>query len=125
MHSKNIVTHLAFKLSLQQFSTLFLQKTERYSSYPVYHSVYETYEIVERFYDPSFRRLEAVARVRGGLIFSLADSLVLPLDCVEYAMSLTKYTDSIHQLALKHPAAMEQYSVSFGTRTIVSSHVVC
>uniref|UniRef100_A0A9J8A653 Glutamate carboxypeptidase 2 n=1 Tax=Cyprinus carpio carpio TaxID=630221 RepID=A0A9J8A653_CYPCA len=89
------------------------RKTERYSSYPVYHSVYETYEIVERFYDPSFRRLEAVARVRGGLIFSLADSPVLPLDCVEYAMSLTKYANSIYQLALKHPAAMQQHSVSF------------
>ncbi|KAL0175134.1 hypothetical protein M9458_031102, partial [Cirrhinus mrigala] len=89
------------------------RKTERYSSYPVYHSVYETYEIVERFYDPSFRRLEAVARVRGGLIFSLADSQVLPLDCVEYAMSLTKYAKTIYQLAAKHPAAMEQYSVSF------------
>ncbi|RXN24250.1 N-acetylated-alpha-linked acidic dipeptidase [Labeo rohita] len=89
------------------------RKTERYSSYPVYHSVYETYEIVERFYDPSFRRLEAVARVRGGLIFSLADSMVLPLDCVEYAMSLTKYAESIYQLAAKHPAAMQQYSVSF------------
>ncbi|XP_052472501.1 glutamate carboxypeptidase 2-like isoform X2 [Carassius gibelio] len=89
------------------------RKTERYSSYPVYHSVYETYEIVERFYDPSFRRLEAVARVRGGLIFSLADSLVLPLDCVEYALSLTKYANSIHQLALKHPAALQKYSVSF------------
>ncbi|XP_042627520.1 glutamate carboxypeptidase 2-like [Cyprinus carpio] len=89
------------------------RKTERYSSYPVYHSVYETYEIVERFYDPSFRRLEAVARVRGGLIYSLADSLVLPLDCVEYAMSLTKYANSIYQLALKHPAAMQQHSVSF------------
>ncbi|XP_051965869.1 N-acetylated-alpha-linked acidic dipeptidase 2 [Xyrauchen texanus] len=89
------------------------RKTERYSSYPVYHSVYETYEIVERFYDPSFRRLEAVARVRGGLIFSLADSLILPLDCVEYATSITKYASTIHQLAQKHPAAMEQYKVSF------------
>ncbi|XDV32908.1 hypothetical protein PO909_003568 [Leuciscus waleckii] len=89
------------------------RKTERYSSYPVYHSVYETYEIVERFYDPSFRRLEAVARVRGGLIFSLADSLILPLDCTEYASSLSKYANSIHQLALKHPAAMQQFGISF------------
>ncbi|ROJ25402.1 N-acetylated-alpha-linked acidic dipeptidase 2 [Anabarilius grahami] len=89
------------------------RKTERYSSYPVYHSVYETYEIVERFYDPSFRRLEAVSRVRGGLIFSLADSPILPLDCTEYASSLTKYANGIHQLAMKHPAAMEQYGVSF------------
>ncbi|TRY59122.1 hypothetical protein DNTS_009563, partial [Danionella cerebrum] len=89
------------------------RKTEHYSSYPVYHSVYETFEIVERFYDPSFRRLEAVARVRGGLIFSLADSLVLPLDCVEYASSLSKYASSISQIAAKHPEAVEEYAVSF------------
>nr|XP_055053456.1 N-acetylated-alpha-linked acidic dipeptidase 2 [Misgurnus anguillicaudatus] len=88
-------------------------KTERYSNYPVYHSVYETYEIVEQFYDPSFRRLEAVARVRGGLIFSLADSLILPLDCEEYASSLNRYANSIHQIAQKHPDAMQQYRVSF------------
>lgn len=99
------------------------QKTERYSSYPVYHSVYETYEIVERFYDPSFRRLEAVARVRGGLIFSLADSPILPLDCTEYASSVNKYANSIHQLAMKHPAAMQQYGISFGTHSI--HHLVC
>lgn len=88
-------------------------KTERYSNYPVYHSVYETYEIVEQFYDPSFRRLEAVARVRGGLIFSLADSVILPLDCEEYASSLNRYANSIHQIAQKHPDAMQQYRVSF------------
>lgn len=93
---------------------MFSQKTERYSSYPVYHSVYETYEIVERFYDPSFRRLEAVARVRAGLIFSLSDSVILPLNCEEYASSLSRYANSIYQLAQKHPDAMKQYHVSFG-----------
>lgn len=89
------------------------KKTERYSSYPVYHSVYETFEIVDRFYDPSFRRLEAVARVRGGLIFSLADSLLLPLDVTEYADSLEKYALSISQIAQRHPAEMQKYQVSF------------
>lgn len=89
------------------------KKTERYSSYPVYHSVYETFEIVDRFYDPSFRRLEAVARVRGGLIFSLADSLVLPLDVNEYADALNKYALSISQIAQRHPEEMQKYQVSF------------
>lgn len=89
------------------------KKTERYSSYPVYHSVYETFEIVDRFYDPSFRRLEAVARVRGGLIFSLADSLLLPLDVTEYAHSLSKYAMSISQIAQRHPEEMQTYQVSF------------
>ncbi|XP_038123930.1 N-acetylated-alpha-linked acidic dipeptidase 2 [Cyprinodon tularosa] len=86
---------------------------ERYSSYPVYHSVYETFEIVERFYDPTFRRLRAVAQVRGGLIFLLADSQVLPLDPTEYANSLRKYATSIAGMAQAVPEQMETYKVSF------------
>ncbi|KAJ8368083.1 hypothetical protein SKAU_G00081110 [Synaphobranchus kaupii] len=89
------------------------RKTERYSSYPVYHSVYETFELVERFYDPSFRKLLAVAQVRGGLIFQLADSQLLPLDCNEYAFSLNKYSRSIFQLAQKHQGDLLKYQVSF------------
>uniref|UniRef100_A0AAZ3PHV4 Glutamate carboxypeptidase 2 n=1 Tax=Oncorhynchus tshawytscha TaxID=74940 RepID=A0AAZ3PHV4_ONCTS len=89
------------------------RKTERYSSYPVYHSVYETFELVERFYDPSFRKLRAVAQVRGGLIFLLADSQLLPLDASQYAGSLTKYAHTIAQLGQKHPDALVKYGVSF------------
>ncbi|KAK5616575.1 Glutamate carboxypeptidase 2 [Crenichthys baileyi] len=89
------------------------KKTERYSSYPVYHSVYETFEIVEKFYDPTFRRLRAVAQVRGGLIFLLADSQVLPLDATEYADSLRKYAQSIAHLAQTNTEQMEMYKVSF------------
>uniref|UniRef100_A0A8D3D9L0 Glutamate carboxypeptidase 2 n=1 Tax=Scophthalmus maximus TaxID=52904 RepID=A0A8D3D9L0_SCOMX len=89
------------------------RKTERYSSYPVYHSVYETFEIVEQFYDPSFRRLRAVAQVRGGLVFLLADSQLLPLSADQYADSLRKYARSIAQLAQRHPEEMETFQVSF------------
>ncbi|XP_047449238.1 N-acetylated-alpha-linked acidic dipeptidase 2 isoform X2 [Mugil cephalus] len=89
------------------------KKTERYSSYPVYHSVYETFEIVEKFYDPSFKRLRAVAQVRGGLVFLLAESQLLPLDTNEYADSLWKYSQSIAQLAQRNPGEMELYGVSF------------
>lgn len=96
-----------------------IQKTEFYSSYPVYHSVYETFEIVEKFYDPSFRRLRAVAQVRGGLIFRLADSQVLPLDVNEYAAALGKYAHSIAQVAQRHPAEMTKYRVSFGEMTLL------
>ncbi|KAK5868520.1 hypothetical protein PBY51_009527 [Eleginops maclovinus] len=89
------------------------KKTERYSSYPVYHSVYETFEIVEKFYDPSFKRLRAVAQVRAGLIFQLADSQLLPLDVNQYAVALEKYAQSISQLAHRHPEDMNMYKVSF------------
>lgn len=97
-----------------------IQRTERYSSYPVYHSVYETFEIVEKFYDPSFKRLHAVAQVRGGLIYLLADSQLLPLDVNQYADSLRKYAQSIAQLAQKHPEEMEAYGVSFGELILVT-----
>ncbi|TWW77437.1 N-acetylated-alpha-linked acidic dipeptidase 2 [Takifugu flavidus] len=76
------------------------KKTERYSSYPVYHSVYETFEIVEKFYDPDFKRLRAVAQL-------------LPLDVNQYADSLRKYTGSISQLAQRHPQELNKFKVSF------------
>uniref|UniRef100_A0A8P4K873 Glutamate carboxypeptidase 2 n=1 Tax=Dicentrarchus labrax TaxID=13489 RepID=A0A8P4K873_DICLA len=97
----------------------------RYSSYPVYHSVYETFEIVEKFYDPSFKRLQAVAQVRGGLIFLLADSQLLPLDVNQYADSLRKYAQSITQLAQKHPEEMKMYEVSFGEFMLVTLWSMC
>lgn len=81
--------------------------------------MYETFEIVEKFYDPSFKRLQAVAQVRGGLIFHLADSQLLPLDVDEYADSLRKYAQSITQLAQKHQDDMETYKVSFGEWVVI------
>lgn len=95
---------------------VWFQKMERYSSYPVYHSVYDTFEIVEKFYDPNFKRLRAVAQVRGGLVFLLADSQLLPLDVNQYADSLRKYTESISQLAQRHPQEMNKFKVSFGEK---------
>ncbi|KAL4647094.1 putative N-acetylated-alpha-linked acidic dipeptidase [Arapaima gigas] len=89
------------------------RKTEKYSNYPVYHSVYETFELVERFYDPSFRKLLAVAQVRAALVFQLADSPLLPLDCPEYADAIAKYARSIAELANRHAQQMLQYQVSF------------
>nr|XP_014343985.1 PREDICTED: putative N-acetylated-alpha-linked acidic dipeptidase isoform X2 [Latimeria chalumnae] len=89
------------------------RKTDRYSSYPVYHSVYETFELVERFYDPTFKKILAVAQVRGGLIYELADSPVLPFDCRDYAAALRSYANVIFDLAKKHEAELQLHGVSF------------
>nr|XP_057936077.1 N-acetylated-alpha-linked acidic dipeptidase 2 [Doryrhamphus excisus] len=88
-------------------------KTERYSSFPVYHTVYETFEVVEKFYDPTFRRLRTVAQMRGGLTFLLADSQIIPLDANQYALSLQKYARSIAVLGQGHMEEMQKYKVSF------------
>ncbi|XP_047374904.1 putative N-acetylated-alpha-linked acidic dipeptidase isoform X2 [Sciurus carolinensis] len=88
-------------------------KTHKFSSYPLYHSVYETYELVEKFYDPTFKYHLTVAQVRGGMVFELANSIVLPFDCRDYAIVLKKYTDKIYNISMKHPQEMKTYSVSF------------
>ncbi|XP_037745476.1 putative N-acetylated-alpha-linked acidic dipeptidase [Chelonia mydas] len=88
-------------------------RVEKYSGYPVYHSVYETYEIVERFYDPTFKNHLTVAQVRGGLVFELADSVVLPFDCRDYAEALRNYAQVIYNLSKNHQMELMTYSVSF------------
>ncbi|XP_019664131.1 glutamate carboxypeptidase 2 isoform X1 [Ailuropoda melanoleuca] len=87
--------------------------TNKFRSYPLYHSVYETYELVEKFYDPTFKYHLTVAQVRGGMVFELANSIVLPFDCRDYAIVLRKYADKIYNISMKHPQEMKTYSVSF------------
>ncbi|KAF1523399.1 Glutamate carboxypeptidase 2, partial [Eudyptula albosignata] len=86
---------------------------EKYSNYPVYHSVYETYEIVERFYDPTFKNHLTVAQVRGGLVFELANSVVLPFDCRDYASAVSNYAHIIYNLSRNHEEELATYNVSF------------
>uniref|UniRef100_A0A8D1QNT2 Aminopeptidase NAALADL1 n=1 Tax=Sus scrofa TaxID=9823 RepID=A0A8D1QNT2_PIG len=87
--------------------------TNKFSSYPLYHSVYETYELVEKFYDPTFKYHLAVAQVRGGIVFELANSVVLPFDCRDYAVVLRNYADKLYNISMNHPQEMKAYSVSF------------
>uniref|UniRef100_UPI00398F850C N-acetylated-alpha-linked acidic dipeptidase 2 n=1 Tax=Pristiophorus japonicus TaxID=55135 RepID=UPI00398F850C len=89
------------------------RKTDTYSSYPVYHSAYETFELVERFYDPSFKKLLAVAQVRGGLVYEIADSTIIPFDCRDYAEALENYANVIYEQAKEHQFQLNKYQVSF------------
>ncbi|XP_075707568.1 N-acetylated-alpha-linked acidic dipeptidase 2-like [Rhinoderma darwinii] len=89
------------------------RKTDKYSSYPVYHTVYETFELVERFYDPSFKNHLAVAKVRGSLVYELADSTIIPFNVLDYGEELKNYAESISNLAKKHLEQIEIYNVSF------------
>lgn len=93
----------------------------------MYHSVYETYELVEKFYDPAFKYHLAVAQVRGGIVFELANSIVLPFDCRDYAVVLRKYADKIYNISMKHPQEMKTYNVSFGMIPFIfqNSQSVC
>ncbi|XP_071816862.1 putative N-acetylated-alpha-linked acidic dipeptidase [Apostichopus japonicus] len=55
------------------------------SPYPMYHSVYETYELVKNFYDPDFYYHQASSRLFAEMLRDLADSKIIPLNCAVYA----------------------------------------
>ncbi|XP_003415628.2 N-acetylated-alpha-linked acidic dipeptidase 2 [Loxodonta africana] len=89
------------------------RKTDKYSSYPVYHTIYETFELVENFYDPSFKKQLSVAQLRGALVYELANSEVIPFNIQDYAKALENYATSIYNLSKKHDQQLRDHRVSF------------
>ncbi|KAM6157881.1 N-acetylated-alpha-linked acidic dipeptidase 2 isoform 2-T2 [Rhynchocyon petersi] len=89
------------------------RKTDKYSSYPVYHTIYETFELVEKFYDPTFKKQLSVAQLRGALVYELADSKIIPFNIQDYAKALETYASSIYNLSKKHDQQLRDHGVSF------------
>ncbi|XP_006160400.1 N-acetylated-alpha-linked acidic dipeptidase 2 [Tupaia chinensis] len=89
------------------------KKTDKYSSYPVYHTIYETFELVENFYDPTFKKQLSVAQLRGALVYELADSTIIPFNIQDYAKALKNYATSIYNLSKKHDQQLRDQAVSF------------
>ncbi|XP_008835966.1 N-acetylated-alpha-linked acidic dipeptidase 2 [Nannospalax galili] len=89
------------------------RKTDKYSSYPVYHTIYETFELVENFYDPTFKKQLSVAQLRGALVYELADSTIIPFNIQDYGKALRNYAASIFNLSKKHDQQLRSYGVSF------------
>ena len=61
------------------------------SSYPLYHSVYETFHLVNEIMDPTFAFHMAIAQFLGELARRLSDSYVLPYDVRKYGKALKNY----------------------------------
>ncbi|XP_006790087.2 aminopeptidase NAALADL1 [Neolamprologus brichardi] len=59
--------------------------------YPAYHTAYDTFDYASKYIDPGFVSHQAVARTAGNVLIRLADSLILPLNCADYAESLEEY----------------------------------
>ncbi|XP_019954710.2 aminopeptidase NAALADL1 [Paralichthys olivaceus] len=62
--------------------------------YPAYHTAYDTFDYASKFIDPGFVSHQAIARTAGNVLIRLADSLVLPLNCSDYAESLEDYLNT-------------------------------
>ncbi|XP_041370396.1 putative N-acetylated-alpha-linked acidic dipeptidase [Gigantopelta aegis] len=71
--------------------------TDKYkiSSYPLYHSVYETFYAVKNLMDKQFKYHQAVARVGVELTRNLADSLIIPFNVSDYAWQLEEYRQTL------------------------------
>lgn len=63
------------------------------SSYPLYHTMYETFHLVSAIMDPTFEYHLVIARVWGEIGRMLADSLILPIDCESYAVRMKDSID--------------------------------
>ncbi|XP_070759761.1 aminopeptidase NAALADL1 [Enoplosus armatus] len=75
--------------------------------YPAYHTAYDTFDYASKFIDPGFVSHQAIARTAGNVLIRLADSLVLPLNCSDYAESLEEYLNTAvtlyqHQLQARN-----------------------
>ncbi|XP_061623395.1 aminopeptidase NAALADL1 [Phyllopteryx taeniolatus] len=59
--------------------------------YPAYHTAYDTFDYSSKFIDPGFYTHQAITKTAGSVLVRLADSLVLPINCSDYAESLEDY----------------------------------
>ncbi|KAG9481062.1 hypothetical protein GDO78_010353, partial [Eleutherodactylus coqui] len=102
----NVDLALAGNSTLRALATPILHKLlfeaakKKYSlsSYPMYHSVYETVDLVSRLMDRGFYYHQAVARLWGEMALRLADDVVLHLDCVEYVETLQRIVNEVQSL---------------------------
>ncbi|RUS84604.1 hypothetical protein EGW08_007631 [Elysia chlorotica] len=86
-------------------SYIYNYKKYRLSSYPLYHTEYETFDIVKNQYDTNFEFHAALSRFMGEMARNLADSLILPFNLSGYSEGLkvikTKLDSSTYGTLLK------------------------
>ncbi|KAK5870874.1 hypothetical protein PBY51_003784 [Eleginops maclovinus] len=73
--------------------------------YPAYHTAYDTFDYASKYIDPGFVSHQAIARTAGSVLIRLADSLLLPLNCSDYAETLEDYLNTavtLYQLQLQN-----------------------
>ncbi|XP_033735883.1 N-acetylated-alpha-linked acidic dipeptidase 2-like [Pecten maximus] len=69
--------------------------TYKIGSYPLYHTVYETFYAVDQLIDRGFKRHQAVAQTTAELMRNLADSLIVPFDVTDFANNLQTLVNTL------------------------------
>lgn len=84
------------------------------AGYPLYHSMYETFYLVNDILDPSFEYHRVIARVCAELARNLADSLILPFKASDYAFKMRRSLDGPDGLKEAYEEKMATRGLSFG-----------
>jgi len=82
---------------------------EKLSSYPVYHSMHDTYDYLTKFLDPSFHYSAAVGQVGLNILMRLSSSIVLPLNPLDYASKLQRMLGNLKK---NHGSSLQERDVS-------------
>ncbi|XP_063296558.1 N-acetylated-alpha-linked acidic dipeptidase 2-like [Pelobates fuscus] len=82
------------------------------SSYPMYHSVYETMDLVSRIMDRGFKYHQAVARLWGEMALRLSDDVIVTLDCVQYATTMQRIVRDVEKT---YGPLLQEKGITFDT----------
>ncbi|CAK8684045.1 unnamed protein product [Clavelina lepadiformis] len=104
--------------------TMFLQKSgvsavdlrytyeKRHSSYPVYHSIHDTFDYFENFLDRDFNCSRAMADIAADSVLQLSGSVVLPVHPIDVANELKllsgKLENSHGSTLTKHDITLQE-----------------
>lgn len=88
--------HVAF-IGFAGVPAIDVRYTHNYTiiDYPLYHSVYETYDLVKIHMDPDFKRSLAIGLYWAEIARALADPLILPLNASTYSEMMTIYISDL------------------------------
>ena len=64
------------------------------TTYPLYHTGYDTFKLIDSFMDSEFKALSIITLVIAELTRQLSDSLILPFNVNEYAKQLQIQLDT-------------------------------
>jgi hypothetical protein len=63
-------------------------RDQNVTTYPVYHSIHDTFDWVEKFVDPSFQIHLSVCKLAARLLLRMSDSDLFPIDVTSYSDAL-------------------------------------
>ena len=80
-------------------------------AFPLVHTQYDTFDLIERQIDPDFKYHKAITQVLGEIIRDLADSLFLPFNLLDYAQVLR---DFYLNLQMHAEPSLKKQGINFG-----------